>query len=69
MVEFTPNDIILVIGAGAAAIGSIWMAITRSRCSNIECCCIKCQRDVPPVVSPKKQSPRTIEPVHIQDVV
>jgi len=66
MVEFTPNDIILVIGAGAAAIGSIWMAITKSRCRHIECCCIKCERDVP-APSPKK-SPRNVEEVVVHDI-
>jgi len=66
MVEFTPNDIILVIGAGAAAIGSIWMAITKSRCRNIQCCCIHCERDVP-APSPRK-SPRNVEEVVVHDI-
>ena len=46
MVEFTPNDIILVIGAGSAALASIVVAIQKSRCSSIDCCCIKCKREV-----------------------
>ena len=47
MVEFTPNDIILVIGAGSAALASIVVAIQKSRCSEINCCCFKCKRQVP----------------------
>ena len=46
MVEFTPNDIILVIGAGSAALASIVVAIQKSRCSSIDCCCFKCKREV-----------------------
>jgi len=46
MVEFTPNDIILVIGAGSAALASIVVAIQKSRCSTIDCCCFKCKREV-----------------------
>ena len=53
MVEFTPNDIILVIGAGSAALASIVVAIQKSRCSTIDCCCFKCKREVQ-TTSPKR---------------
>jgi hypothetical protein len=55
MVEFTPNDIILVIGAGSAALASIVVAIQKSRCSEIDCCCFKCKRQVPQSSSPNKR--------------
>lgn len=55
MVEFTPNDIILVIGAGSGALASIVVAIQKSRCSTIDCCCIKCKREVSKYPSPAKR--------------
>lgn len=55
MVDFTPNDIILVIGAGSAAFASIVVAIQKSRCSTIDCCCIKCKREVNKIPSPTKR--------------
>ena len=53
MVAFTPNDIILVIGAGSAALASVVVAIQKSRCSTIDCCCVKCVREVKST-SPKR---------------
>lgn len=47
--EWTPNDIIIV-GAGlGGALGALIAVIQRSRCNEINCCCIKCKRQVPPV--------------------
>lgn len=53
--EWTPNDLILTIGAGSAAIAGLIAAIQKSRCSTIDCCCFKCKRDLTPIKQDKEE--------------
>ena len=60
--DITPNDIILIIGAGSAALVSLFVAIQKSRCYEIDCCFIKCKRKLP-------ESPRNNKSVDVVEVV
>ena len=60
--EFDIGDLTLVITAGASAIIGIIVAIQKSKCSTIECCCMKCIRD--PTLGmnkPKKENNEGVE--------
>jgi len=55
----TPFGIIELTTASVAILGALGVCLTRvigqteqSRCSKIDCLCIKCDRDVPPISSP-----------------
>jgi len=64
MVEMTANDIILLIGAGSGAIATLIYAVQKSRCTTIDCCCIKCKRQLgSPKKSPQDREENGISPV------
>ena len=55
----TPFGIIELTTASVAILGALGLCLVRvigqteqSRCSKIDCLCIKCDRDVPPAPSP-----------------
>ena len=57
--EFDIGDLTLVITAGASAIIGIIVAIQKSKCSRIECFCMKCIRD--PTIGMNKPKKETEE--------
>jgi hypothetical protein len=60
--DMDANDVILIIGAGSAALVSIFVAIQKSRCYEIDCCFIKCKRKLP-------ESPKKNKSVDVVDIV
>ena len=40
----------LFVGSVSAAVAGLIVATQKSKCSHIECCCIKCDRSIPNVV-------------------
>ncbi len=40
----------LFVGSVSAAVAGLIVATQKSKCSHIECCCIKCDRNIPNVV-------------------
>ena len=50
------TDIGMFISVIAASIAAIIAVTQKSRCSVIKVCCIKCEREVPPIDEPRTTS-------------
>lgn len=48
MVSWTPTELGMFVSLCAASIAVILHAIQRSRCTDIECGCVHCERAAPP---------------------
>tara|TARA_R110001592_G_scaffold361604_3_gene672717 strand:- start:5729 stop:5983 length:255 start_codon:yes stop_codon:yes gene_type:complete len=65
MKEFNMNDLLLLVVGIAGALGGLLAVVFKSKCKTIDCCCIKCVRDVDAVIAQERlalrRSPRILE--------
>ena len=54
MQDFTIDQLMLFIGGCSTAIIGVLLAIQKSKCKTINCCCIKCERDVNAIIQEEK---------------
>ena len=45
---FSLTELGVFVGSCCASFGGLIFAISKSRCTRIECCCMNCDRDVSP---------------------
>ena len=65
MKDFNTNDLLLLVVGIAGALGGLLAVVFKSKCKTIDCCCIKCVRDVDAVIAQERlalrRSPRILE--------
>jgi hypothetical protein len=44
--ELDVNGLILLVGASVSGVVAIIKIVQNSKCTTIDCCCIKCKRDL-----------------------
>jgi len=54
----TEATLITIIGMTGGGVGTLLVYFLKSRCTEIECCCMKCKRDVLAEVSATLSPPR-----------
>ena len=54
MADFTIEELMIFSVSVMGALGVLLSVIFRSKCKSIECCCIKCVRDVDAVIKDEK---------------
>lgn len=54
MQDFTIDQLMLFIGGCSTAIIGVVLAIQKSKCKTINCCCIRCERDVNAIIQEEK---------------
>lgn len=63
--ELDVNGLILLVGAGVSGIVAIIKIVQNSKCTSIDCLCIKCKRDLKANPTPPSPSQK----VEVVDVV
>lgn len=61
METFTLSDLGVFLGVVGGIITSILLTIQKSKCKNIKCCCMECDRDPTLKTNPSNETP-TYEP-------
>lgn len=61
--ELDVNGLILLVGASVSGVVAIIKIVQNSKCTTIDCCCIKCKRDLK--AKPTPPSPQKAEVVDI----
>jgi len=54
MQDFTIDQLMLFIGGVLGSIGALLLVVQKSKCEEVNCCCIKCKRDVKAVLAEEK---------------
>ena len=54
MEDFTIDQLMLFIGGVLGSLGALLLVIQKSKCKSVNCCCIKCERDVNAVIAEEK---------------
>lgn len=54
MDDFTIDQLMLFIGGVLGSLGALLLVIQKSKCKSVDCCCIKCVRDVDAVIKEEK---------------
>ena len=54
MQDFTIDQLMLFIGGCSTAIIGVVLAIQKSKCETINCCCIRCKRNVDAIIQEEK---------------
>lgn len=54
MNDFTIDQLMLFIGGVLGSLGALLLVIQKSKCKSVNCCCIKCERDVNAVIAEEK---------------
>lgn len=47
---FSLTELGVFVGSCFASLGGLIFAFSKSRCRTIRCCCVTCERDVPPII-------------------
>jgi len=54
---FSLTELGVFVGSCCASFGGLIFAISKSRCTRIECCCMNCDRDVSPIINAQELLP------------
>ena len=54
MDDFSIDQLMLFIGGVLGSLGALLLVIQKSKCKEVNCCCIKCVRDTDAIVAEKK---------------
>tara|TARA_R110002110_G_scaffold278819_1_gene493995 strand:- start:457 stop:864 length:408 start_codon:yes stop_codon:yes gene_type:complete len=54
MDDFSIDQLMLFIGGVFGALASLLLVIQKSKCKHVNCCCIKCERDVDAIIKEEK---------------
>ncbi len=57
---FSLSELGIFIASCCASLSGLLFALSKSRCTNIKCCCVSCDRDLLPVNPP---TPRPDSPI------
>jgi len=52
--EFNLTELGVFIAGVFASLGALLVVIQKSKCSKINCCCVKCERDVKAIIQEEK---------------
>lgn len=62
-ITYTPTDVTLLLAAAVGSLSSLFLIIQRSSCYRIECCCMKCDREVRSLGELEEGNPATLETI------
>jgi len=54
---FSLTELGVFVGSCFASLGGLIFAFSKSRCKTIQCCCVTCDRDVPPIINAQELLP------------
>jgi len=54
MDDFSIDQLMLFIGGVLGSLGALILVIQKSKCKEVDCCCVKCVRDTDAIVAEKK---------------
>tara|TARA_R100001086_G_scaffold221435_2_gene138647 strand:- start:3388 stop:3702 length:315 start_codon:yes stop_codon:yes gene_type:complete len=54
MQDFTIDQLMLFIGGVLGSIGALLLVVQKSKCEEVNCCCLKCKRRVDLVIADEK---------------
>ena len=54
MADFNINELMLFIVGVLGAIGGFMVILQKSKCEEVNCCCMKCKRDVKAIIEEEK---------------
>ena len=54
MDDFSIDQLMLFIGGVLGSLGALLLVVQKSKCKEVDCCCIKCVRDTDAIVAEKK---------------
>jgi hypothetical protein len=54
MNDFTIDQLMLFIGGVLGSLGALLLVIQKSKCEEINCCCLKCKRNVQAIIEEER---------------
>ena len=54
MADFNINELMLFIVGVLGAVGAFFLILQKSKCEEVNCCCMKCKRDVKAIIEEEK---------------